>query len=269
MPLSMKKAENASTFPSSEAVDAYKTYLQKALPTYTVKDFAAGALIPVDQVEKDIMLLENKIGQYHKFDISCEKEEQQLEILKTYKANVKGKHWPKHHISQLKGCSHAKCTYHTTPAGVKMAMCMSCGKPFQGAVPPVVDLYYDHNYVKNLKAKTASKPILQMSADMLQPVKKEPKQVMLRAGRAEVEQKFIMRMGMASNCNVSINQVQGAYYGSDVLFRCDKCNEILQLKESALVTKENGLPSRIEEFCVAHRHDAKAENKVGRLFQED
>jgi hypothetical protein len=139
MPLGVTKKMVSAT-PPSETVDAYKTYLQAAIPTITAKDFAEGAPIPTDQVEKDILILENKIAQYKKFGLPSEKEEKQVEILKKYKAGVAGKNWPtaKQAMNaaanmakdQLKhiGCSHNHTTTFKTATGTEMLKCSTCQK---------------------------------------------------------------------------------------------------------------------------------------------
>lgn len=251
-----KKSAVEPPVPSSETVDAYKTYLQKAMPKYSAKDFAAGAAIPVDQVQKDILVLENKISQYKKFSFSCEKEEKQLAILKGYEAKVKGKHWPGTETVLKQGaCSHKDKTAYTTATGEKILRCLDCTKTWK--LPVAAN--YDINH----------KGIMVMPKQTFINVDTGPKEIKLRVGRAEIDQKFIMRMGMISNCNVSIVRKSGAHYTDDTVLHCDNCNKSLVVNDSTLVSKENALPAVIESFCQAHRHDAKADERTGRLFRED
>jgi len=283
-----KKTEPKIPAPSSEVVDAYKTYLSKAMPTLTAKDFAEGAPIPTDQVEKDILILENKIAQYKKFGFPCDKEEDQLEILKKYKAGVQGKNWPTAKkamnaaanmaADQLKyvGCQHPSNSrlQFTTATGVEMLKCQVCGKVWHAPLGPVkigtdLGIWYDQTFLKNLKAQTPNikkNPILLIPPSF---VTENVKPLAMRVGKTEVEQRFLMQMGMLSNCNVSIARIASSYMDKFVL-KCAKCDQTVELSDALLIAKVDGLPVKVEEFCIAHRHDAKAFGKEqGRYFRED
>lgn len=260
--MAAKKKEAAPSVPSSEAVDAYKTYLLKSLPTYSAKDFAAGAPISVDQVDKDILITENKISQYKKFGFNCDKEEKQLEILKDYKKKVIGKVWPGNPQPSIPTCLHPFTTTFLTATGIEMKRCPTCNKVWE--IPKKISsIYYDPELIKNLKANIP----IGLSKSIL--IDDAPRQITLRVGRAEIDQKLIMRMGMMSNCNVSIAKVMIAGYLEKVVLHCSKCDEKTTVSESILISKNNGLPVIIEEFCTIHRHNAKVDGKTGRLFREE
>lgn len=256
--------------PSSETVDAYKTYLLKSSHTLTAKDFAEGAAIPTDQVEKDILILENKIAQYKKWKFPHEEQEKQLEILKDYKSKVVGKHWPtaKQTIDAKSACSHQHLTHFKNATGEFMTRCATCNQVWKGAGPNnLLSKYYNKPFIDNLKATTKS--ILTVPPGTVN-VPEEPTNVRLRVGKVEIDQRFIMQMGMLSNCNVSIAKtVGGGYLTDSYALRCSKCKEQLKLTDALLVAKENTLPSKIEEFCTTHKHDARARIKEGRHFRED
>lgn len=270
-----KSEPKLPSVPSSESVDAYKKYLQKSMPKYSAKDFAAGAMIPVDQVDKDILILENQISQYQKFGFPTEDKEKNLEVLKGYKTKVKGKFWPGTKTElQQSSCPHTSTTTHITATNVKMAHCLSCAKTWQAPLSqqplPKKSNYYDKQFFEGIKAGLKYHPIQQMPTDMLKPAMPSSQAITLRAGKAEIDQKLIMRIGMASNCNVSIARVYVQYaYGQETALRCDKCEETARIPDSVFVAKESGLPAKIEEFCKAHRHDAKADESTGRMFRED
>lgn len=273
----VKKNYEAPLPPSANVVDTYKTYLQKAMSTITAKDFAEGASIPTDQVEKDILILENKIAQYKKFGFPFEKEEKQVEILKSYKSAVKGKNWPTAKqamnaaanmaVEELKhvGCPHEQWTTFTTATNVKMRICTACGKTWHAPLDPkaspqgILASYYDKASIANLKANNED----------LKANNEEPTDLMFRVGKCEVDQKFIMRMGMLSNCNASVAKKAefGSYPAGKFVLSCSKCKDTLPLTASMLIAKENALASKVEQFCVAHKHGAKAPDRDGRLFR--
>ena len=244
------------------------------MPTITAKDFAEGAPIPTDQVEKDILILENKIAQYKKFGF-LEKEEKQVEILKSYKGAVKGKSWPTAKQA-MNACKHPQWSTYTTATGVKMAMCTACSKTWHAPLDTQPNSmqdklvnYYNSTLVKNLKANTLvtgkKNPLLVVHPYTTEGEK--PKDLAFRIGKSEVDQKFIMRMGMLSNCNVSVARIAGGGYLTESVLSCSKCKDTMKLTDSLLVAKENALASKIEEFCVAHKHDAKVTDREGRHFR--
>ena len=259
--------------PSSDVVDAYKNYLDKSLYNMNSETLAPGNKIPTDGVDLDIAILENKIKQYEKFGFPAEEEKASLEALKKLRENVKGKHWPKTStVADPKGtiggsvnkavsgtyigpglahlvnnnqsdCTHSSLIWHKLPSGTVLNKCSSCQMIFSATI----------------------------SGSTATPVKKPPapKSIAMKVGRSDIDQEFIMRMGMMSNCNVSIARLIGSSYMEETVLSCKVCKQTLVMSDFILVSKGTELPNSVATFCTEHRHDKKVSETTGRLFRDE
>lgn len=296
------------TSPSTSAVDAYKNYLYHSLHSYDSETFAAGKPIPVDEAEKDIAILVSKINQYQKLGFPAEEEMAKLKSLRELRDKVKGKFWPGSITAKTNthACTHPQKTY-IQMLGAVTSRCNKCSRtwvyPNVGNGPTYDSGAYElaetakeqaqQQAVLNGVLDTLGNPIgsgpytspilplkKKKKSDLWQPmpvmtpksfteIKQKTKKVQMSIGKAYVDQEFIMRMGMMSNCNVSIHKHMDGSYFERVKLHCRVCDAMYTVPENQFTVDGNNLPTVIGSFCTEHRHDPKLEEKVGRLFREE
>lgn len=87
------------------------------------------------------------------------------------------------------------------------------------------------------------------------------------------EQKFIMRIGVQSNCNVSVQSKNlGGTWPRRTAYRliCDQCKEASTVDAKVVESHHHDHPV-IVEFCKTHRHDVEASVSAtveGRRFRD-
>ena len=132
--------------------------------------------------------------------------------------------------------------------------------------------YYNKKFIENLKGQTT----LVGAGSFLSPApsKPAPEPVFDNTSVVQAEQKFLQRIGMASNCNVSVQSKVLGTWPKRTLYRllCDQCSASVPVNDSIIITTQQHNHPIIAEFCKAHRHDSEAPACAvteGRKFRDD
>lgn len=123
------------------------------------------------------------------------------------------------------------------------------------------DVFFTKQFLANLKAQTAFS-------------KANPSQISAPSDddfkdTISDEQKFIQRVGVMSNCNVSIQGKRMALGSTIYRMKCDKCAEARPVEPSVVRTNNASDPALVA-FCTAHRHivESPSAKTEGRRFRE-
>lgn len=146
-------------------------------------------------------------------------------------------------------------------------------------------IFYGMKFAQNLKAQMpliASKIMpLPSAAEIVLMNKKETKDDFVPSVAVQDEQKFIQRIGMMSNCNVSIQSKKlggsmgyASWNTGRQAYRmiCDHCKVAQSLDDPKLVEGRQHDNPIIANFCKDHRHlvEAPVSNTAGgRKFRDD
>lgn len=221
-------------------LDAYKNYLYAKGSTawQDVNKLEPGDTIPLADLLNDIEVIKKTIATCLKFGLPTTEEMAKLGSLVKLRDDMGGKY-----------SSDSK----NDPSGY---------------IPGVFKYDVSKQFIKNLKVKT---PFPANTAkNQLLIYKEEPKTVALKIGRASIEQALIMRIGMMSNCNVSINTlISPDSYRESVLLTCGICKARIAIDDLPFLSGAKDLPDVLGRFCTTHRHDPKSEEVVGRKFREE
>ena len=202
-------------------------------------------------MDHDIAVLESKIKQFCKLGFPFETETAQLETLKSWKEKVQGKVWPE------------KIESYTSPAPKQTS-------PLQ-EVEQINDSALSWPVWKKAKWKKAKKLPASQEWKPMPPAPPAPQKVVVSAGKANLDQEIIMRIGMMSNCNVLIAQVLNPNDFRPVLqLACKVCKKTVEVEDHKFESGGQLSPTLLS-FCEMHRHDAAtaAVTPSGRMFRED
>lgn len=252
--------KDAKTVPSAQIVDAYKTYLfaKKTVPASQIEKLKPGMVIPVDEIDKDIQILQI-ISHSKENGLQANVEKIKLKSLQKLKQDI------------VNGETKEEKT-----AGEKLKVMAEQNKS-------KTSMYYDKKFIDNLKSAFPSSkqssvktslgnPILAVNGAFI-PIESSPSAPKLNLGPIRLHQKFLMRMGMISNCNVTIRQAPGIRSILPILIIwCERCKEEKRIEDTLSLDESSAgtLTAEIEEFCRAHQHGvAAAAPEGGRKFRED
>lgn len=236
------------------AIEAYKTYLFRK-GNRSVKDIEAmraGHPIDVSDLDVEIAALEKTIVMCHKLSLPTWEEINKLKGLKGLRDRLYGTTWPS--MADLKQAAQTPlkdqqkaaelAKAHAELQELKLANTAWYAPPKPPSTPH--------------KAWAAAKP----------KVVNAPVKIGATVGRSKLDQEWIMRIGIASNLNVSILQENGGL-GSLATLRCKVCSCAYYLNGNEM-GYTTSLPERIETFCRTHRHEPKsAPAPAGRLFRDE
>ena len=276
---------------SPEAVDAYKTYLYRQGQIGLGNAIKPGELIDVAYIEKHIATLNAAIDTMKGFSLSYDAEMLQYKGLLKLRQSVVGRRAPtkteedeahkawqaqKQEIAiqlyKIKQENLEKQTQQEQAIKAKLKQAQVKKLNIFGvAVDPEKTIGGWASYLKPIK-----NPILTVKPGTMLPVSK-PKESLatLNVGRVKLEQEFIMRVGMVSNLNVLIEQVQDTGIARfTVRLRCKHCSSLRVLDDGMFLSGVTELTDDVDKFCRSHRHEAPmpvaTEPKAaGRRFRED
>lgn len=254
-------SETNTTNASFQAVDAYRTYLfRNGKKTVSqIEAIKPGQIIPLDDLEHDIAIVQKTIQTVEKFGMPAAEEKAKLKGLLNLKAGL------------LNQPSSFIAKEVKTPPGKKMNV-FGFLEPDDKALPtaesaPAPKVGY------NVKLGVTKKnPILMVKP---QPVKKA---VSIMAAGASLTQELLMQIGMLANGNVLIYQTMGAVskYGEHLTLRCKQCGTDKHLDDTLSLVSSHAVTDEIAAFCKLHRHEpgvpdgpAPAPQEAGRFFRDE
>lgn len=274
---------------SSKTAEAFKGYLEKAAPNLSAKDFQEGAPIPTNQIDFDINVITNQISKYGKFGFPTDEKEKQLDALQKLKNSAKGKSWPTatqklksnaNKAYQQSECGHKSFSATANAQGQIFYICKQCCKTWVEPAPAeekgvyaglgYLPLSNSHKKYVHKKAEFDwTKKVTGYEKPVPTTSKNYEDAVLRVGGRYEVNQNMLMRMGILSDCNVTIQHRIGAGYLDEFRLICSKCSYTEVYDTSILLNKVEGVPAKIADFCKAHKHSATVQATEGRVFIEE
>lgn len=250
---------------SPSAVDAYKTYLYRR-GNRSVKDIEsckAGQPIDLSELEKDIAATEATLWMCQQSELPAWDIEYKLKGLRAMRDQLVGRTWPS--LEHIKAQAKAELenkkqeSYNKTVLLAAAKAELAQQKTKNGPKCP--------DPVKKLGGKTVYSG--KMAIPKILPLKPKPP-VSADLVRLKIEQEWLMRVGMLSNCNVTILQYTVVSQPSlEVMLKCKVCSSTKDVANSA-VSSTNVLTESIEQFCRDHRHEPQqAAQPKGRLFRDE
>lgn len=267
---------------SHQIVDAYKTYLFRR-GTQTVKEIEnikPGQVIPIEDLDEDIKAVQRSISNFKKWGIAYDEEEAKLKGLTNMLKQLAGRVWP----DPLKPSQTEQQQFETAIAKAKLAKIAAESLQFEkikkqkeneakqkSKAPPSTAGYFSPQFIKTLKSQMPlPEAPWKPPSNSAVPVAKE---LSVKVGVSTITQQFIMRVGMLSDCNVSIHQENnGRFMNSGISLQCGKCGSVRKIEDTIGLSNAQNLPTLVEAFCKQHKHEQKAASEaqpVGRFFREE
>lgn len=254
---------------SPQAADAYKTYLyRKGHRTVSqIESIKPGQMIDLSVLESDIEHTEKIISMCEKVDLPSYEEQYKIKGLKALHEQVSGRMWPSFaDIKQEIEAAQANGDFAEAAKKLELQKLQLAWSKAQ------LNQQTTSNFLPDPKPgkKGLSTGVYKYPIQMLPKLKANPapKTTEMGLGRSQIEQEWIMRVGVASNCNISI--VQTNTYATNAELRCKVCGSVKTVATN-LIVRVTVLTDDLERFCREHRHNqvALAGGPTGRKFRDD